>query len=904
MPKEKKSASPGSSREFQFVTATDLNQFKDKDTMRQVRQTVMHSYLDQAELDPDCTDPRVKKKRVRAPGKHKRPAASISGTVTTSSRPLGGSHSSVLIRPVSSAPAVESGVQTTSANTSSDDQILFDLEHFESHAPSSVSSGASLRQNVTPFTMATTSSHAELVTTSPSNLGVSSAGSMISSAEMDSLFYQSEHNVLVPKSSKSRDQIQFDVAFGNAYGFHLGSNPVDPFATMKPLDNKYIDVELLKSNCATVFGSKAMLEAWVPLLCQTPAAFLSSLCLSAPYTDLMANTNSWDSLNPRTESRQTMEVLDVVPRMIYQSLADPKEGNSDTNVAAVLQLLAANMLGDYTWMIPGHRNYLKHMVSARGGLQRLGNEGVIAATICQTELEASVLYNEDCDTTYLDHARDYVERRPFTKLPGPESPLFCRESDGSLRSVRSDQYCGNTTLGLLSMMHKITDTCIKLSQEEQRARTYYGLQSSGANTTAIQAYRESISGMALDVHNYFSAKQPGHSGFNDPYYEAVRLVSLLYTHAIMHQVPFHRATRVKCRVNLNKQPACHATPALIYEQLTKTNISETWLRMGGVLYWILMVASAASYEPQEVPVASPVMRRDSAQLSKSTPTSTVPYQGGVLQRSDSAPNMPATTGRWSSQPDNTMSAFDVDINEWDSQDWSALFSPVQSENHNHENTPARTQEPMIGPDQMLYINQTRQRVQQYLNTSHHTPFTSGTASLTGSANHTSSPPLIAPMPPLRPNPQQSQSFRPQPPPRTSAPSFIVPSQPISYPPTSHYHTPPQSIPSTSPVRQFKRPRTSTAASTSAIPTTSSAHSAPSAASTNSNPPPQPTTRDEKAAAFRKKYFLANAVRTSILLRFEHTTAMLNSILKLGEVTDYLNRRATPARNSKERTQLA
>ncbi|KAF4549445.1 Hypothetical protein D9617_21g096660 [Elsinoe fawcettii] len=878
MSKNSKSTPPATSRPFQFVTATNPEQFKDKDTMRQVRQTVMHTYLDKAELDPNCNDVRVTRKRVKpSNARHKRSASSLSAinTITSSAGPSRAS------------PSVIPNAPAHSTNLTSDDQSYFDFERQDSYAASSVSSGTSFTQALPIYTNAEASSHAHTAITSPP-LGTSSSTEELGQAtDLDHLLYGHDEGVLVQKSNKSREQIPYDIAYGHAYGLHLTSPHADPFASMKPLVNEHINVELLKSNCSSVFGSKAMLDAWVPLLCRTPSAFLSSLCLSAPYTDLMANANTWNSQNPRSESRQTMEVLTVVPQLLNQSLADPTQGFNDTNIAAVLQLLAAQISGDYNWMVPYHRKFLKQMVNSRGGLEKLGGGGVIAVTMCQTELETSVMYNERLDPVFLNYARDYIDRSPYTKFPSPEGPLFCRDNDLGMRSILSDRMCGNATRKILIKMYQLTDSCIEISRQEQRGRTRIGPQPL-VTTLQLPHSHLKISTLAYDLHELLPASVPGHQGFNDPYYEAVRLTALIYTHAIQHQTPFHRVSEVRCSVDLKIPATCAATPAMIYEQLNKTNVLDCWHRMGGALYWILMIASAASHIPDAEQIESPLGRRDSVHLSRSNPTpSNMTSQDLPLHRSDSAPTMPGSSTDWTSQPETHMPAMDFDFSGFDDQSWSQTVTVAGSDSV----IPAQAYAPTLGTQQYQYMDQSRRFLLQHFDSNSHTPFTSATPSLTESSRHTPSPPLIVPMPPHCSFPESAQTSQPQQSPMLNMPSYAIPSQGQLFL-ASQYHTPAKANHTTTQPPPFKRARTSTAPASA---TTRAAIPIPSSSTASTNP-----SMDDKATAFRRKYLFANAVRTSILLRFEHTTAMLHSTLKLGEVTDYLNHRDTPPRKSKER----
>ncbi|TKX23872.1 fungal specific transcription factor domain-containing protein 26 [Elsinoe australis] len=847
--------------QLEFVTATNPKQFKDKDTMRQVRKTVMHSYLNKAEQDPDCQDVRVRNKRT-----HKRAFSAIpsAGPSSSAAIPIPSSTSAEL--PV--IPSSDTAVQTAGSNS---EEILFQFEHHDPYPTPGGSSASSLAQSISTFDAISAANFSQFTASSMPTLSTSEFPSnYMSIADPDA-----SDNVifgdtaLVTRRERNREPIPFDVAYSTPYGFHIDSRIPDPFATLNILHNGSINVELLKSNCTSFFGSKAMLDHWIPFLTKSPSVFLSCLCISAPYMDIMAQSNYWDSHTPvLPDQRQTMELLTEVPKLIKNSLSDPSEGFSDSNIVAVVQLIAGQIMSDYTWIVPWHRSYLKHMVSVRGGLEELGGDEVVAVGICQTDFEAAIMANEALDPTYLEYAREYVDRHPYLKFPAPESPLICRDS--GMGSIASIKLCNSQSLHLIILGHQLTDTCLKLNRLEQRKNSPTGPHPPAAGQSANDL-QFIIVDIANKIHEMLPADTPGHSGHKDSCYEAIRLASIVYAHAIVHRVPIHEALHISCRVsnNLNvRTPPCAVTPGQIQETVQQTNMDEAWDRLGGTLYWILMIAAAASHEPS-TDTSTPNNARKDSLLSVRRPQSgsSQTQKGKGLQRSESAP----ITQQTSTQPFQMPYISSAHQSSGQVSTTKLVWTPAPISTSRSDSYQIQSVAPKQ-PWHSSIVDASARALQQFMDSQKPTPMTSATPSLTGSSSypHTPSPPS-APRPYTAATSQPSQfqhSSTPTAPPQQSQTPQMA----------NQYYL---SSNTSSELQHFKRPRTSTE------PASSRAIMRPS--------------REEERRWYQKKYLIANAVRTSIVLRFEHTTAMLTAAIKLGEVQDYLNWRNTPPRKAPERS---
>lgn len=364
----------------------------------------------------------------------------------------------------------------------------------------------------------------------------------------------------------------------------------------------------------------------MPLLLTSPPAFLSSLCISAPYTDIMALSIDRSNQPGVSNNRQTLEVLDVVPRMINESLSDPAQGPSDSNIVAVTQLLSGSLLSDYTALVPSHQTFIKHMIKQRGGLHKLQG-WVLPVVVCITNIQACLMRDEDSDPDYVAYSAAYARENPRMRRLVPESPLFSR--DACLQIVATSKKCSTPTLQLLMLLYRLTDKFVELGRLEDRERVAIGPRAPPGAVTAADVQSE-IESLVISIHDMPHSRAHGHRAHNDSYYESIRLGALIYSHAIYHRVSFYEATTIECVIP--HAGNCRATPEMVQRAVSRTNLSDAWDRMAGTLHWLLLVASAACHEPTSPEVSSPgesAVSDDSRQrkLVKQTNTNTSQARG-------------------------------------------------------------------------------------------------------------------------------------------------------------------------------------------------------------------------------------------------------------------------------------
>ena len=105
-----------------------------------------------------------------------------------------------------------------------------------------------------------------------------------------------------------------------------------------------------------------------------------------------------------------------------------------------------------------------------------------------------------------------------------------------------------------------------------------------------------------------SAYIPGFPTSNDWVYEACRIAALIYTASISKRVPFYVAADpsqnpllFRARGVPASYPGAHLLTTRLneelYEVLERTDMSNIWNNMPGVLYWVCAVGAAAARTP-------------------------------------------------------------------------------------------------------------------------------------------------------------------------------------------------------------------------------------------------------------------------------------------------------------------
>ena len=132
----------------------------------------------------------------------------------------------------------------------------------------------------------------------------------------------------------------------------------------------------------TYFASQAMCKRWVPMLFAGRAAFLSTLCISSAYLDMMQMDFKSHTLTANSiESVRTLTVREQTVQLISERLSDPETCCSDANIVSVVHLLFGEMIVACDQALQWHEDGLHTMVEYRGGLDKLGGNGLLAAMV-------------------------------------------------------------------------------------------------------------------------------------------------------------------------------------------------------------------------------------------------------------------------------------------------------------------------------------------------------------------------------------------------------------------------------------------------------------------------------------------------------------------------------------------
>ncbi|KAF4556662.1 Hypothetical protein D9617_1g085400 [Elsinoe fawcettii] len=530
-------------KEFSFVMGTCPADFKKRETLTSVRKAVMNDYLTRARDDPNSKDR-------RAQGRRK--------TIRQRRQQRLDHQTQDERRRIEKIVAGEPGGSPISSGT------------VDSHDTQSSKAKAPVRPETVQY---------ELVELSD-RLNSSTQAPAISFSEQSN-----SDPALVP----GRKMLERLAAFSVAYHRKKTYGHPEKFVNTDRYDKLPVslDFDLLRINCVTYFGSQASFEEWIPFTLSAPHVFLASLSVSAPYTDLIDLPANRQGLSPFTDTRHTLELLDILPRIINDRLHDPVEANSDSNIVAVVCFMVGQLSTPYAALIPAHQRILKSMVDTRGGLDALSGNGVIAMNLTLANLEASVLRHETPDQMYMDWIDRYILDNQAYKYPAPDGILYC--SSQGMQDLGSSRLCKSETLHLILLMHDLTEKVYQLHRDSRRQDEKFP-----SYTSKGFALDEDIRQIVERTHLMRPIQQDSTEAA-DWIYESVRLSALLFCHAVTARAPL--GSHLPCSLSMT----CKLTPIMIHDTVKRTPIKDIWDHLAGVLYWVLMIAAIACHdeEPDE-----------------------------------------------------------------------------------------------------------------------------------------------------------------------------------------------------------------------------------------------------------------------------------------------------------------
>ncbi|KAI4761672.1 hypothetical protein E4T52_02611 [Aureobasidium sp. EXF-3400] len=354
---------------------------------------------------------------------------------------------------------------------------------------------------------------------------------------------------------------------------------LDVFNATPKFEGDHIDVTMLKHNCTTYFASQAMCKKWVPMLFAGRAAFLSTLCISSAYLDMMQMDFQSRTLTANSiESVRTLTVREQTVQLISERLSDPETCCSDANIVSVVHLLFGEMIVACNQALQWHEGGLHTMVEYRGGLEKLGGNGLLAAMVTIQTFQVSIQREGRPRQQYLDYARYISEPSVRDRVSAvPESPLYY--PTGLHHTLARTQRCNEETLDLINLIRDLTQAVMDLEDAfaADAPSATFGPKTERRRYTELEIQAlQTKKRTAIDQIVVLQAQ-------NDSVYEAIRLCAVLYAAAISCNTPFSTAAQsFPSRIVIQ-----------IRDHLLRTDLSNRWDSMVGVLFWCTTVTGAA-----------------------------------------------------------------------------------------------------------------------------------------------------------------------------------------------------------------------------------------------------------------------------------------------------------------------
>lgn len=297
----------------------------------------------------------------------------------------------------------------------------------------------------------------------------------------------------------------------------------------------------------------------------------------------------WNGDDPSKYLRQTLEVLDVVPRMINDRIKAPDKSHDDHTAIAIAQLLSCQLATPHHSHLDAHRQALKDIVGHRGGLHRLGGDGVVARFLTITELEAAIFTDISADHIYYAWANLYY---PASEIPKdlPESPLL-KIGQGQASHLSEDELCVAVTPRIIFLIQDLTDLVCEAKKQDSNLHDQGGIRPEWSANDDV-SFMASVRHKLHLLHQF--PKHTSHADLTDAgwVYETVRLAALRYCHAIESRQPLYED--VRCAYSTSSGECCEpALPRHIYDAIRRSPLKTIWNRLVGVLHWGLLVAAAS-----------------------------------------------------------------------------------------------------------------------------------------------------------------------------------------------------------------------------------------------------------------------------------------------------------------------
>ncbi|CAI9631625.1 unnamed protein product [Alternaria burnsii] len=237
--------------------------------------------------------------------------------------------------------------------------------------------------------------------------------------------------------------------------FSLGR--LDPFGVMFPSQSQRISLERLKLHFHQCFATERMMDIWMPACLHYPHTFLGTLYIASSHYDALRQC--------KAESLETAGLRQEVIHFVSEHLTNRENGVADHNIVAVLQLITGNVIGGVDAGLKLHQDGLQTMIRQRGGLQKL--DSILASMVSWLSLETAVLHEKQPVTEYSEYCMSHSSKTYASTLAIPESPVWCPHED-YITLQRSDG-CNEQTLQLVVDMRRMIDGLMNEKESTARA---------------------------------------------------------------------------------------------------------------------------------------------------------------------------------------------------------------------------------------------------------------------------------------------------------------------------------------------------------------------------------------------------------------------------------------------------
>jgi hypothetical protein len=173
----------------------------------------------------------------------------------------------------------------------------------------------------------------------------------------------------------------------------------------------------------------------------------------------------------------------------------------------------------------------------------------------------------------------------------PESPLYCRPS--GFQTIKKCLSPSSSSFKLLETLRLLSVVFIRQSE-----MSLLSPLQAGQIEDYWQQGQPTVASLCRDIFAIPSADSRWHEfkTSNDKYiFEALRLAAVLYAFALLNGVPFSEAGAMLSSDASGQQQAGPASWHIVVKSvLIRTNLSDAWGNMAGVLLWITLVAGAGT----------------------------------------------------------------------------------------------------------------------------------------------------------------------------------------------------------------------------------------------------------------------------------------------------------------------